>query len=123
MVINMARFIFTRNLSIIFTTFLIGGYVVQCSWISTVNYLNTQAHFATLNQILARVRSLPVEWNGEKVIVVGSYKMKQDYPYKLSTGVATDFIHMKPKHMQQIARLLRDDITFITASPDTPRAL
>jgi hypothetical protein len=123
MVINRARFTLTRNLSIIIAVFLIGGYIVQCNWISTVNYLNTQAHYATLTQILARVRSLPVEWNGEKIIVVGSYKMKQDYPYKMATGVATDYIDMKPQHMQQLARLMRDDITFTPASPGTPGAL
>jgi hypothetical protein len=123
MIVNRARYTLTRNLSIILAAFLVGGYIVQCSWISTVNYLNTQAHYATLTQILARVRSLPVEWDGEKVVVVGSYKMKRDYPYKLATGVATHYMDMKAKHMQQLARLMRDDITFTPAGPDTPRAL
>jgi hypothetical protein len=123
MVINRARFTLTRNLSIIFAVFLIGGYIVQCSWISTVNHLNTQAHYATLTQILARVRSLPVEWSGENVVVVGSYKMKQDYIYKIATGVATGYMDMKAQHMQRLARLMRDDINFIPAGPDTPGAL
>ena len=105
------------------SAFLIGGYVVQSSWISTVNYLNTQAHYATLTQILARVRSLPVEWSGKTIVVVGSYKMKQDYPYKRATGVATEYMDMRPQHMQQLARLMRDDVTFIPASQSTPGAL
>ena len=36
-----------RNVSIVLAAFLLAGYVMQCNWISTVNYLNTQAHFNT----------------------------------------------------------------------------
>ena len=109
MIIFRAKYILVRNLSIVFASILVGGYIIQCSWISTVNYLNTLAHYTTLTQILTRVRSLPEEWNGEKVVVVGNHKMKQDYPYMTTTGVATDYIGAKfTKHMNYLARLMRE---------------
>jgi hypothetical protein len=49
--------------------------------------------------------------------------MKQDYIYKIATGVATGYMDMKAQHMQRLARLMRDDINFIPAGPDTPGAL
>ena len=71
---------------------------MQCNWISTVNYLNTLAHYTTLTQVLARVRSIPdAQWDGRKIAVVGRYDMSTDYPYKPATGVATKF--MDAKHM------------------------
>src|SRR5262249_30991211 len=45
MVIHRTGRIFTRNLSLILATFLIAGYLIQCNWISTVNYLNMLAHY------------------------------------------------------------------------------
>jgi hypothetical protein len=124
MIVLRAKYILVRNLSIVFAAILIGGYIIQCSWISTVNYLNTLAHYTTLTQVLARVRSLPEEWNGEKVIVVGNYKMKQDYPYKETTGVATNYIGAKfTKHMNYLARLMRDEMVFVPADQTTPKAL
>ena len=124
MIIFRANYILLRNLSIVFAAILIGGYIIQCSWISTVNYLNTLAHYTTLSQVIARVRSLPQEWNGEKVVVVGNYKMKQDYPYIRTTGVATDYIGAKyTEHMNHLARLMRDEIVFIPANQTTRGAL
>ena len=124
MIVLRAKYILVRNLSIVFAAILIGGYIIQCSWVSTVNYLNTLAHYTTLTQVLARVRSLPEEWNGEKVIVVGNYKMKQDYPYKETTGVATNYIGTKfTKHMNYLARLMRDEMVFVPADQTTPEAL
>lgn len=104
-----------RNVSALLALFLIGGYVLQCNWISTVNHLNTTAHVATLTQILARVRSLPNDqWDGKTIAVLGRYDLRSDYPFRPGTGVATEF--MGPKHMQRLARLLRDDASFIPAS-------
>ena len=124
MIVLRAKYILVRNLSIVFAAILIGGYIIQCSWVSTVNYLNTLAHYTTLTQVLARVRSLPEEWNGKKVIVVGNYKMKQDYPYKETTGVATNYIGAKfTKHMNNLARLMRDEMVFVPADQTTPEAL
>ena len=55
-----------RNASVLVAALLVTGYVVQCNWISTVNLLNTQAHFATTTQILARLRALPdQDWDGK----------------------------------------------------------
>ena len=56
-----------RNVTIVVTMVLLAGYVIQCNWISTVNYLNMFAHFDTLTQVLARVRSLPdAGWDGKR---------------------------------------------------------
>jgi hypothetical protein len=124
MIVLRSGYIPLRNLSMILSAVLVGGYIIQCSWISTVNYLNTLAHYATMTQILARVRSLPEPWNGEKVIVVGDYKMKRDYPYKLTTGVATTYIGAKfTRHMNHLARLMRDEAVFVAADETTPKAL
>jgi hypothetical protein len=111
-----------RNLSMILAILLVGGYVIQCNWISTVNYLNTAAHFNTLTQVLARLRSLPdVQWDGKKVAVVGRYEMPSGYPFKISAGVATKF--MDAQHMNMMARLLRDEATFVEADPSMPSIL
>ncbi|MDP1643957.1 MAG: glucosyltransferase domain-containing protein [Thiobacillus sp.] len=122
MLIMRAGNVLTRNLSTVLAAFLIAGYIVQCNWISTVNLLNTQAHYSTLTQILSRIRSLPdTNWDGKKAVVFGSYKMWAGYPFKHATGVATDF--MDAKHMQDLARLVRDGITFLPANQATPGAI
>jgi hypothetical protein len=101
-----------RNASVIVSIGLILGFIMQCNWISTVNHLNTFAHYTTLTQILARISSLPSEKPGEeKVIVVGEYKMPSDYPFKRATGVATNYINAKG--MQHLARLMRQKTVFI----------
>ena len=101
---------------------LIAGYVMQCNWISTVNYLNTQAHFSTLTQVLARIRSLPdAQWDGKKVAVVGHYDMPSDYPFRLSTGVANKY--MDAEHLNALARVLRDEATFVAADQAMPKVL
>jgi hypothetical protein len=111
-----------RNLAMIVAGVLVAGYVMQCNWISTVNYLNTTAHLNTLTQVLARLRSLPgAHWDGKKVAVVGRYDMPSGYPYKLSTGVANKFID--PEHMNALARILRDEATFVAADQTMPKVL
>lgn len=122
MICSRAAPVTARNLSVVLASFLVAGYILQCNAISTVNYLNTQAHYATLTQILARLRSLPpMGWDGRKAVVLGSYKLYPGYPYQKSTGVATDFIDAK--HMQELARLLRDEIIFMPEAQATPGAL
>lgn len=117
-----ARMVVIRNTSSILAFFLIAGYVMQCNWISTVNYLNTLAHYTTLTQVLARVRSLPdKDWDGKKIAVVGKYKMASDYPFKSATGVAVSF--MDSFHMQHLANLMRDDATFLEADSTMPEVL
>lgn len=112
----------TRNLAIIIGAVLIAGYVIQCNWISTVNYLNTLAHFNTMTQVLARLRALPdAEWDGKRVAVVGAYDMPSGYPFQPSTGVANKFID--PAHMNALARILRDEATFVAADQTMPRIL
>jgi glucosyltransferase GtrII-like protein len=111
-----------RNMAMIVAGLLIAGYVIQCNWISTVNYLNTEAHLNTLTQVLARLRSVPgAHWDGRKVAVVGRYDMPSDYPFKLSTGVANKYID--PEHMNALARILRDEATFAAADQTMPRVL
>lgn len=111
-----------RNLSMILASGLIAGYVMQCNWISTVNQLNTYAHYATMSQILGRIKSLPAgQWDGKKVMVVGKYDMPSDYPYRPATGVATEFIDAH--HAQKFARLMREEITFMPEDETTPTAL
>lgn len=111
-----------RNATAAVAALLVAGYITQCNWISTVNYLNTQAHFATLTQVLARLRSLPDQnWDGKTVAVVGSYDMPADFPYRPATGVANEF--MNPWHMTLMARLLRDEATFVKADAAMPKAL
>src|SRR6266567_2702549 len=112
----------TRNVSIIVTVFLVAGYVMQCNWISTVNYLNTFAHFDTLTQVLARLRSLPdASWDGKKVVVVGRYEMPTGYPFTTRDAVAPKFLDAT--HMTYMARLLRDEAIFVTADKTMPRVL
>jgi len=122
MVIVRAGLPAVRNIAILAAGFLIAGYVVQCNWISTVNYLNTQAHFNTLTQVLARLRTLPAAgWDGRKVVVVGRYDMSSAYPFRLSTGVANKY--MDPEHMTSVARILRDEATFVAADSSMPKVL
>jgi hypothetical protein len=111
-----------RNASAILAFFLIAGYVLQCNWISTVNYLNTMAHFATLTQLLAKIRSLPdTNWDGKTIAVVGTYDMASDYPFKSGAGVAPKF--MDAEHMGQLARLMRDKAAFVQADQTMPKVL
>lgn len=122
MIINRAGPIVIRNLSTVLCIVLIGGYLLQCNWISTVNYLNTLAHYTTLTQILTRVRSLPEpNWDGKKIAVIGSYKMPSVYPFKKAMGVASDYIDAN--HIQALARLMRENVTFIKAGTHTPGVL
>jgi hypothetical protein len=111
-----------RNAAIVIAGFLVGGYVLQCNWISTVNYLNTMAHFATMTQVLAEVRSIrDAHWDGKKIVVVGSYDPASEYPFKPSSGVATKFIDAS--HMGFLARLMRDPATFVAADDTMPTVL
>lgn len=122
MIIHRAAHMAIRNLSIVLTIILAAGYIMQCNWISTVNYLNMLAHYSTLTQVLARIRSLPDEdWDGRNIVVVGEYAMNRDYPFKSATGVAVSF--MDAYHMQHLARLMRDDVSFTVADETTPAAL
>jgi len=122
-IINRAgRTVAIRNASTVLAFFLIAGYIMQCNWISTVNYLNTLAHYTTLTQVLARARSLPdTNWDGKKIAVVGKYKMSADYPFKSATGVAVSY--MDAFHMQHLANLIRDDVKFVTADSTMPEVL
>ncbi len=122
MIVTTAGRTATRNLSVLVAAFLIAGYVMQCNWISTVNYLNTSAHFNTLTQVLARLRALPdAQWDGKKVAVVGHYDMPSDYPFKLSTGVANKFIDAE--HLNALARAMRDEATFVAVDQAMPKAI
>ncbi len=79
-----------RNASLLLALVLVGGYVVNCNWMSTVNQLNTMAHYSAMTQILARLRSIPAEgWDGKTIVAVGHYGMRTDYPFKRTTGVAS----------------------------------
>lgn len=119
MIVIRAGSILVRNLAVVFASVMIAGYILQCNWISTVDQLNTYAHTSTLNQIISRVWSLPVEqWDGGKVVVVGSYNMPAGYPFKGATGVATEYIDAA--HMQNLARLLRKDINFVPLDKTMP---
>jgi hypothetical protein len=112
----------TRNAATLVTLILIAGYIVQCNWISTVNQLNTLAHYTTLTQVLAQLRALPgAQWDGKTVAVVGSYDMPSTFPFKSATGVATEFLDAK--HMDQLARLMRDEATFVAADRTMPKVL
>lgn len=103
-----------RNAAALLVVLTIAAYVVQCNWISTVNYLNTLAHYATLTQVLARVRSQPTAaWDGKTIAVVGEYDMQNNYPFKRATGVAPEF--MRPYHMDRLAKLMRDEAIFVRA--------
>lgn len=102
--------------------YLILGYVIQCNWISTVNLLNTKAHFHLLGQVLARVRSLPADtWDGHTIVVVGELDMASTHPYRPAIGIASRF--MDAKHMDHMARLLRESVHFMAADVNTPQVL
>lgn len=101
-----------RNFSLLLCVVLLGGYIHQSNWISTLNHLNTQAHYSTLTQILARLRALPDRgWDGKVAVVVGEYEMPWAHPYRKATGVTKDFI--SPMHMQKLAQLMRDEMKFL----------
>lgn len=108
-----------RSAAAVLAAMILWGYLLQCNWISTVNELNTRAHFAMTTQVLARVRSVPdAKWDGKKIAVVGEYDMRQDYPFIRATGVASEF--MRAHHMNLMARLLRDEAVFVSAEPTMP---
>ena len=112
----------TRNASALVAALLITGYVMQCAWMSTVSYMNTQAHFTTTTQILTRLRSLPDQnWDGRTIAVVGRYDMPSSFPFIPSTGVASKFI--TPTHMALIARLMRDEASFVKADKAMPNVM
>ncbi len=120
MVIHKSGNTLLRNVSIVAGFIMVAGYVMQSNWISTVNYLNTLAHYSTMTQILAGIKSLPRErWNGEMVVVVGSYRMPSDYPFKQATGVASQYIDAS--HLHSLARLMRERIEFISDADATPK--
>jgi hypothetical protein len=111
-----------RNASALVAMLLLTGYVMQCNWVSTVNLLNTQAHFATTTQILARLRALPEQnWDGRTVAVVGRYDMPSAFPFRPATGVASDY--MDPTHMNMLARLMRDEASFVKADKSMARVM
>lgn len=121
MILFRARPMLVRNLAALVAILLIGGYLIQCNWISTVGYLNTQAHYATMNRILAQISMLPTEgWDRKTVAVLGRHGMYSDYPYKKATGLASEFVDAQ--HMQLLTRLLREDMTFIDMAQATPAA-
>jgi hypothetical protein len=121
-IVNRAAHTFIRNISVIIAAFLITGYIMQCNWISTVNYLNTFAHYTTLTQVLARIRSLPGEsWNGDKIMVFGNHLMMNDYPFKTAKGVATT--HLDASRMQKLAWLMRENVSIEAVSENAPKAL
>jgi len=123
MIINRGGYaVIIRNATSILAFLLIAGYSMQCNWISTVNYLNTMAHYMTLTQVLARARSLHDDnWDGKKIAVVGTYNMPSGYPYKPATGVAVKFTDAF--HMQHLANLMRDDVTFVQADNTMPEVM
>jgi hypothetical protein len=122
LVLMRARQTVLRNAAAVATVLLLAGYVVQSSWISTVNYLNTLAHYSTMTQILARLRSLPdQQWDGKKVAVVGGYSMPTGFPFAPATGVAVSY--MRPRHMNRLARLMRDEATFVESDATMPKVL
>lgn len=111
-----------RNVAALLAGLLITGYVMQSSWVSTVNVLNTQAHFTTTTQILTRLRALPDQnWDGKTIAVVGSYEMPSSFPFRPATGVASQF--MDPEHMTLMARLLRDEASFVKADQSMPKVM
>jgi hypothetical protein len=111
-----------RNVAALVGALLVVGYVAQCNWISTVNLLNTQAHFATTTQILTRLRALPDQnWDGKNVVVVGRYEMPSSFPFIPATGVASEY--MSPNHMTLLARLLRDEANFVRADKAMPKVM
>jgi len=112
MILLRSGYMLLRNLTALLALLLVGGYLIQSNWISTVGYLNTMAHQATMNRILSQISSLPAEgWDGKTVAVQGRHAMYSDYPYKRATGVASEFVDAG--HMQLLSRLLRQDMVFI----------
>lgn len=112
--------VFARNLSIAAAAVLIAGYILQCNWMSTVNHLNTTAHFMMLDQVLARLRSVPdANWDGKTVAVAGSYQMANEYPFKQNEAVASRFLDAA--HMNMLARLMRDEARFVPVDKTMPR--
>lgn len=113
---------FVRNVALVAGFILVWGYALQCNWMSTVNYLNTIAHLETLTQVLARVRGVPdANWDGKRIAVVGKYDMPIDYPFNPQNAVASRF--MDAKHMDDMARLIRDEATFVAADKTMPNVL
>jgi hypothetical protein len=47
--------------------------------------------------------------------------MPSTFPFKSATGVATEFLDAK--HMDQLARLMRDEATFVAADRTMPKVL
>jgi hypothetical protein len=104
-----------RNLSALLAFLLLGGYLIQCNWISTVGYLNTMAHYSAMTQIMTQIRALPAEgWDGKTVAVFGKHGMYSEYPFKKATGIASEFVDVG--HMQVLSHLLRVDLAFIDSS-------
>lgn len=121
MILFRAGHTLVRNLSALFAFLLIGGYLIQCNWISTVGYLNTLAHYSTMTQLMTQIKSLPADgWDGKTVAVLGSHGMYSEYPFKKATGVSSEFIDTG--HMQWMAQLLRENMVFIDMSQATPGA-
>jgi hypothetical protein len=122
MIVHRSGPVVVRNLSMVLAFFLVAGYVIQCNWISTVNYMNTLAHQAAVVQVLARLRSLPnTRWDGKTIAVVGSLRMPQSYPFRPATGVSSSFI--EGEHMGKLAFLLRDEVKVVAADGTMPGVL
>jgi hypothetical protein len=109
-----------RNVSIVLAAVLLWGYLLQCNWISTVNYLNTFAHRAAFTQVLASLQSTGRDaWDGRNVVVVGRLDMSAEFPFRQSDGVASEFLD--GIHMQEISRLMRTGVTFAADDGTDPR--
>jgi hypothetical protein len=110
-----------RNVAVVVAALVVAGYVIQCNWISTVNHQNSVAHFAQATQILARVRAIgDPRWDGTTIVVSGSMKLLEEYPFLRATGVASDFV--RATHLQYLTRLLRDDVKVIPIEEASPAA-
>src|SRR6266511_156490 len=112
MIITRAGNVLTRNLSAVLSVVLLGGYLIQANWISTVNYFNTLAQYTTLTQILARVRAIPnQQWDAKRIVFIGELRMQPTYPFKPAIGVATPYIGAKL--VGYLAKLMRDDLVVL----------
>ena len=110
---------FLRNAAAVTSMVVIAAYIIHCNWISTVNTQNTTAHFAQATQILARARSLPdPRWDGNTIVVAGSLRLYNEYPFRKTTGVASDFIGAS--HLQYVTRLLRDNVKVVPLDEASP---
>jgi hypothetical protein len=119
MLIQRAGTTLVRNASAIVALLVVAGYLIQCNWISTVNYLNTLAHLSQTAQILAKVRSLPShEWDGRTIVVAGSLHLYDEYPFRRTTGIATDFV--ATPHLQHLVNLLRDSAKILPIQSVAP---